>query len=93
MPAFALFAAVVFMLALGGSVMCGKFIGERDLQSASAIFSKTLYVTLVLALLIALVFLVFLDQLVSMLGANEELHGLVSDYMRIIVLESPIGDP
>ncbi len=90
MPAFALFAAVVFMLAVGGSVMCGKFIGERDLHSASAIFSKTLYVTLVLALLIALVFLVFLDQLVSILGANEELHGLVSDYMRIIVLAAPL---
>jgi putative MATE family efflux protein len=90
MPAFALFAAVVFMLAVGGSVMCGKFIGEGDLRSASAIFSKTLYVTLAVALLISLFFLLFLEQIVSILGANEELHGLVKDYMQIIVFAAPL---
>ena len=35
MPALYLFAAMVFMLAVGGSVMCGKFIGEGDHQAAS----------------------------------------------------------
>ncbi len=28
-PIWAIFAAVVFMLAVGGSVMCGKFMGEN----------------------------------------------------------------
>jgi putative MATE family efflux protein len=90
MPAFALFLAVVFMLAVGGSVMCGKFIGEGDLQAASSIFSKTVYATLVVTLLLSVCFLLFLDQLVSMLGANEDLHGLVKDYMRIIVFAAPL---
>jgi Na+-driven multidrug efflux pump len=90
MPAFALFASVVFMLAVGGSVMCGKFIGESDLHSASTIFSKTVYATLGMALIIGLSFLIFLGQLVTALGANEELHELVSDYMRIIVIASPL---
>jgi putative MATE family efflux protein len=90
MPAFALFAAVVFMLAVGGSVMCGKFIGESDAHSASSIFSKTVYVTFVLALMITGFFQVFMDQLVSLLGANEDLHGLVSDYMTIIVWAAPL---
>jgi len=90
MPAFALFAAVVFMLAVGGSVMCGKFIGEGNLQAASAIFSKTVYATLAVTLLVSLFFLLFLDQLVSTLGANEDLHGLVKDYMRIIVFAAPL---
>ena len=90
MPAFALFPAVVFMLAVGGSVMCGKFIGEGDLQAASSIFSKTVYATLVVTLLLSVCFLLFLDQVVSMLGANEDLHGLVKDYMRIIVFAAPL---
>jgi len=90
MPAFALFAAVVFMLAVGGSVMCGKFMGEGKLQSASSIFSKTVYATLLVIVLISVCFLLFLDQLVSMLGANEDLHGLVKDYMRIIVFAAPL---
>ena len=90
MPSFALFAAVVFMLAVGGSVMCGKFLGEGRLQSASTIFSKIFYATLTLALLISLSFSLFLDQVVSLLGANEDLHELVSDYMRIIVIAAPL---
>ncbi len=90
MPAFALFGALVFMLAVGGSVMCGKFIGEGDLQAASSIFSKTVYATLLVTLLVSVCFLLFLDQLVSMLGANQELHGLVKDYMRIIVFAAPL---
>ena len=90
MPAFALFASIVFMLAVGGSVMCGKYIGSGDLHSASTIFSKILYVTLAMALMIGLCFLLFLDQLVFALGANQDLHGLVSDYMRIIVYAAPL---
>ena len=90
MPAFALFAAVVFMLAIGGSVMCGKFVGEGDLQAASSIFSKTVYATLLVTLLVSVCLLLFLDQLVSILGANEDLHGLVKDYMRIIVFAAPL---
>ena len=90
MPAFALFAAVVFMLAVGGSVMCGKFIGEGDTRSASAIFSKIIYATLAVAMLISVVFLFFLDQIVSLLGANSDLHALVKDYMQIIVFAAPL---
>ena len=35
-------------------------------------------------------FQLFMDQLVSLLGANEDLHGLVSDYMTIIVWAAPL---
>ena len=84
-PAWAVFAAIVFMLAVGGSVMCGKFLGERDHVAAADIFTKTLYAAVGLGLLISVVCLLFLDQVVSLLGANKELHGLVTSYMRIIL--------
>ena len=90
MPVFALFAGVVYMLAVGGSVMCGKFIGEGDLQAASSIFSKTLYATVAVSLLISAPILLLLDQVVSLLGANEDLRELVSDYLRIVVFAAPL---
>ena len=90
MPVFALFAAVVFMLNVGGSVMCGKFLGEGNQAAASSIFSKTLYASFVLALLISGGILLFLDEVVSLLGANEDLRPLVIDYMTIIVLAAPL---
>jgi len=89
-PVWAVFAAVVFMLAVGGSVRCGKFLGEANLEKASAIFSKTLYATFGIGILISGACLLFLDQAVSLLGANEELHGLVRDYMQIILWFAPL---
>ena len=90
LPVFYLFAAVVFMLAVGGSVMCGKFLGENNLQAAREIFTRTLIASLVVALLIVGSSLLFLDQVVAMLGANEDLHGMVRDYMQIILWASPL---
>jgi Na+-driven multidrug efflux pump len=90
MPVFALFAAVVLMLAVGGSVVCGKFLGENDRESASVMFSKTAYTAIAVGLLLSAVSLVFLEQAVVLLGANEDLRGLVSDYMRIILFAAPL---
>jgi len=90
MPVFALFSAVVFMLAVGGSVMCGKFIGEGRSDAASSIFSKTMYASLGVAVLISTVCLVFMNEVVGLLGANEELAPLVKQYMVIIVVAAPL---
>lgn len=90
LPVFYLFAAVVFMLAVGGSVMCGKFLGEKNLPAAREIFTRTLIASLVVALLIVGFSLLFLDEVVIMLGANEDLHGMVRDYMQIILWASPL---
>jgi len=90
LPSFYVFAAVVFMLAVGGSVMCGKFLGERNVEAASSIFSKTVYAATTISLLIVAISLAFLDEVVFLLGANEELHQMVRDYMEIILWASPL---
>jgi len=89
-PAWAVFAAIVFMLAVGGSVMCGKFLGEKNLEAASDIFTKSMYASTGIALLITVVCLIFLDEVVRLLGANQELHELVTSYMRIILWFAPV---
>lgn len=89
-PVWAIFAAVVFMLAVGGSVMCGKFLGENRPQAANNIFTKTMIASVAVALLLSGVCLLFLDSVVSLLGANDELHDLVHTYMRIILYFAPI---
>jgi Na+-driven multidrug efflux pump len=90
MPAFALFAAVVFMLAVGGSVMAGKFIGEGDADGASSIFSKIIYTTALVALLITVFSLLFLDEVVTALGANDDLRPMVTTYLRINLYAAPL---
>ncbi len=90
LPVFALFAGVVFMLAVGGSVMCGKYMGEKNPSAASAIFSKTLYASLAMAVLLSTGCLLFLDQVVLLLGANAELQPLVHIYLMIILFAAPL---
>lgn len=90
MPVFAIYSAVVLMLVTGGSVICGKHLGEGDLEAASEIFTKTTVAILAMGLSITVVCLIFLDPVISLLGANEELHGLVRDYMLIIVVAAPL---
>jgi Na+-driven multidrug efflux pump len=89
-PAFYLFAAMVFMLAIGGSVMCGKYIGENNTVAAQRIFSKSLYASVATSTLLVVLGLLFLDPLIVALGANADLHPLVRDYMIIILAAAPL---
>ena len=90
LPMWAVFSAIVFMLAVGGSVVCGKFLGEDDTRGASDIFTRTMLVTTGLGVLISGLSLLFLDELVTLLGANDEIRGMVTAYMRIILWFAPI---
>lgn len=89
-PAWAAFAAIVFMLAVGGSVMCGRFLGQRDHAAASSIFTRTLIAAVGVGILIAGVGLLFLDDLVHLLGATESVKPLVVAYMRIVLIFAPV---
>lgn len=89
-PAWAGFAAIVFMLAVGGSVMCGRFLGAKDTLSASSIFTRTMMAATGASLLISVLGLLFLEQLTLLLGANAEIQPLVMSYMRIILWFAPI---
>lgn len=88
-PVFALFIAIVFMLAVGGSVMCGKFIGSGDTSAADFIFSKTIYTNLIASVLICVLITLSLDAVIGILGANDALRPLVRDYLVIVVPATP----
>ncbi len=88
-PVMTLLYALVFTMAVGGSVTFGKFIGEKDIDAASDVFTKTMFVMLVGSLIITAVSLYFLDFLVSFLGANDALRPMVMDYLELIFLFGP----
>ena len=49
-----------------------------------------MYASLAVSTLIVIVSLAFLDTIIAALGANQELHPLVRDYMWIILIASPL---
>ena len=78
MPLLNIVFGFSFMLAIGGSVMAGKFLGEKNPEAASAIFSRVLLVQLGLGLFSLGLGLLFLDSLIFLLGADQGVEPLVA---------------
>ncbi|HED31231.1 MAG TPA: MATE family efflux transporter [Prosthecochloris aestuarii] len=85
MPLFSLLLGVGIMFSVGGMVRCGKYIGEGRHQAASDVFSKTLITVTLTTLLLAAAGMLFLDDVVRLLGANEALAPLVHEYLFIML--------
>jgi len=84
-PILSVLFGVGLMLAIGGSVRAGKFLGQKRQHAASAIFSKTLIATIVYATVIIAIGLAFEAMLFRLLGAGEVLAPLMSEYYRVIL--------
>lgn len=84
-PIMTLLFGVGMMLAIGGSVRAGKYLGEGDTAAASGIFSKTLMSVAIYGVAAISLGLVFEEQLFAGLGATEELFPAMSEYYRIIM--------
>jgi putative MATE family efflux protein len=84
-PITTLLFGVGMMLAIGGSVRAGKYLGEGNLAAASAIFSKTLMFVAFYGVIVICLGLVFEAQLFAGVGATEELFQVMGEYYRIIM--------
>lgn len=85
-PYFTLLFGTSLMLAVGGSVRAGRYLGAGDAAAASGIFSKTLIAVFALATLAAGLSNAFDEALYVVLGAPESLFPLMRAYLRVISL-------
>jgi len=79
-PVFTFALGFVYMIAIGGSVTAGKFIGEKNRKAASDVFSKTLMVGTFYSLIIVVAGKTWTEELFSLLGAEPHLFPLLHDY-------------
>lgn len=84
-PYFTLLFGLALMLAIGGTVRAGRYLGEGNTGAASAIFSKCLVTTLAISLAATLLCLVFHETVYRALGASPELFPLMSEYFLVII--------
>jgi putative MATE family efflux protein len=84
-PILSVLFGVALMLSIGGSVRAGKYLGEKNEQAASAIFSKTLIAVIFYAIVIIIIGLILEPFLFRLLGADETLTPLMSEYYRVIM--------
>ncbi|MCP4131012.1 MAG: MATE family efflux transporter [bacterium] len=85
MPILSLLFGVGLMLAIGGSVRGGKYLGEKNNSAASAVFSKTIIVVAIYGTLVILLGVIFEIPLFKALGANASLFPVMSEYYLVIM--------
>lgn len=83
-PFFTLVFAIALMLSIGGAVRAGSYLGQDKIKAASAVFSKCLISIFIVGLLFMSISLLLDRQILTLLGAPEELITLVLPYFHII---------
>jgi len=84
MPVWSGLFSIVTMLAVGSSVIAGKYLGQNNLTAAQSIFTMTLACTLVFSVFSGVFGLLFMDHLVYALGGKGALAPLTKSYLTII---------
>ncbi|KXF82550.1 MATE family efflux transporter [Enterovibrio coralii] len=78
--------ATSLMIAIGGTVKAGKYIGEDDYDKANAVFTQSLITVFGFAVVMALITGLFSETLFGLLGAPTEVHPLMLKYFSVISL-------
>jgi putative MATE family efflux protein len=83
-PYFTLLFGLALMLAIGGSVRVGKYIGEQNIAAASSMFSKSLIAAFIMSSTAALITTLADETLYALLGAPESLIPTMQAYFQVI---------
>lgn len=83
-PYLTLIFGLALMLAIGGAVRGGHFLGQNKSSEASAVFSKCLVAILFVGLFFLLLSWLFDTTILSWLGTPDSLSALILPYYQII---------
>jgi putative MATE family efflux protein len=91
-PLWSLVFGFGLMIAVGGSVVCGKLLGEQQFEAANEIFTKTVVATLAISLFFSVVLgSLFIEWIVGALGATEpRLAVPLTTYVTIMLWFAPV---
>lgn len=83
-PLYSLFFGICVMVMVGGVVGAGKSFGAGDLRQSCNIFTKSVIIVMVYAIVITATVMIFAEDVALMLGARDELLPLTRDYIQIV---------
>lgn len=84
LPYITLLIAISLMLAIGGAVSAGKYIGEGNVKAASGVFSKTLITAAVANACFAVISVILEPLLYAVLNVPIHIQPLITEYFDVI---------
>lgn len=85
----AILQAVGFMFGQGAGSIISRLLGKKDPESASRYASTSFFVSIACGVVIEIVCLIFLKQLVMLLGSTKTIAPYAEDYARFILYAAP----
>ncbi len=86
MPYINFLIALSVLITVGGGTLTNIYLGKREREEASGIFSMTIKVLLYMSIFITITSLIFIDKIVFLLGASEVLFSYTKDYLFFSIL-------
>lgn len=88
-PVISMLIGISVMLATGGNAIVSKLIGEKNEKEAKENFTLIIISALVIGILIALISIIFIDDIIKILGATDSLLEYCRNYLSINLIFTP----
>lgn len=88
-PLVMLLATPGFMFGTGGGALVGKLLGEKKNDKANSLFSLSIYTTIIIGVIFAILSFIFMDRILILMGAENDLLEYSIVYGRINVIATP----
>lgn len=88
-PAFLVFMSVGTVFGIGGTSVISRAMGERRKDYARKVSSFCMWGSVAAGIVLTLLFWVFMEQILSLLGASEDTWEFTRNYLRIVALCGP----
>ncbi|WP_301109700.1 MATE family efflux transporter [Sporosarcina sp.] len=87
-PLLAVFVALQTLFAISTAIMISKYLGRNDMLKLNNYFKSGFTMTLVVSISTSLLVYLFMNPILSMLGAETEVYTLAQDYLKIIIISN-----
>ncbi len=85
-PLFILISAVGQMFGVGAASYISRLLGKKDMEEANKTGSTTFFTAIVIALIFTVIGFVFMNKLLRIFGASDEIMVYALDYSRVLIL-------
>ncbi|MCC0680641.1 MATE family efflux transporter [Clostridioides sp. ES-S-0005-03] len=91
MPVFTLIIAFGMLVSIGASTSLSIKLGERNKKEAEKILGNALTLSIIISIIITVLGLVFLEDILFLLGASKDSISYAKDYMSVILVGTPFN--
>lgn len=88
-PVIEIMIAISMLISVGSGVIISNYYGEKKTKEAREIFNISVRLLLIVSITMAILSIFFLDKIVALLGATDEIFNLTKEYLKYLFLFAP----